>query len=116
MISYYNKRVYMVININKQNIEQELLKAKLPAVLKVYASWCGPCQQLAPLYDELSKELVGKYILAQMNVDDARDLSIEYGVTSIPTFVFFKDGKVVGKEVGYMSKDELLEAIENHLK
>lgn len=106
----------MVITINKQNIEQEILKAKLPAVLKVYASWCGPCQQMAPLYDELSKELAGKYIFAQMNVDDARDLSIEYGVSSIPTVIFFKNGKVAGKEVGYMSKEDLHDAIEKHLK
>lgn len=105
----------MVISINKQNVEHEILKAKLPAVIKVYASWCGPCQQMAPLYDELAKELVGKYILAQMNVDDARDLSIEYGITSIPAFVFFKDGKIVGKEVGYMSKDDLRDSIEKHL-
>lgn len=106
----------MVININKQNVEQEILKAKLPAVIKVYASWCGPCQQMASLYHELSKELAGSYILGQINVDDSRDLSIEYGITSIPAFVFFKNGKIVGKEVGYMSKDDLKDTIEKYLK
>ena len=106
----------MVITINKQNVDQEILQAKLPAVIKVYASWCGPCQQIAPVYHELAKELAGTYIFGQLNVDDARDLSIEYGITSIPAFVFFKNGAIVGKEVGYMSKDDLKDALQKYLQ
>jgi thioredoxin 1 len=106
----------MVVTITKQNAEQEISKSTLPVVIKVHATWCGPCQQMAPIYEELSKELAGKYKFAQLNVDDARELSIQYGVTSIPTFIFIKNNEVVGKEVGYMGKEELKSVIESHLK
>ncbi len=106
----------MVVTITKQNSDQEIAQSTIPVVLKIYASWCGPCQQMAPLYDELAKELAGTYKFAQLNVDDARELSIQYGVTSIPTFVFIKNNEVVGKEVGYMGKEELKAVIEEHLK
>lgn len=106
----------MVVTITKQNADQEISQSTIPVVLKIYASWCGPCQQMAPLYDELAKELAGAYKFAQLNVDDARELSIQYGVTSIPTFVFIKNNEVVGKEVGYMGKEELKAVIEEHLK
>ncbi|HML19220.1 MAG TPA: thioredoxin [Candidatus Dependentiae bacterium] len=106
----------MVVTITKQNAEQEISKSTLPVVIKVHATWCGPCQQMAPIYEELSKELAGKYKFAQLNVDDARELSIQYGVTSIPTFIFIKNNEVVGKEVGYMGKEELKAVIEGHLK
>jgi len=106
----------MVVTITKQNAEQEISKSTLPVVIKVHATWCGPCQQMAPIYEELSKELAGKYKFAQLKVDDARELSIQYGVTSIPTFIFIKNNEVVGKEVGYMGKEELKSVIESHLK
>ncbi len=106
----------MVVAITKQNAEQEISQSTIPVVIKVYASWCGPCQQMVPVFDELSKELAGKYKFAQLNVDDARELSIKYGVTSIPTFIFIKKNEVVGKEVGYMGKEELKAVIEEHLK
>jgi thioredoxin 1 len=106
----------MVVTITKQNIEQEISQSKLPVVIKVYATWCGPCQQMAPIYEELSKELEGKYKFAQLNVDDARALSIKYGVTSIPTFIFIKNNEVIGKTMGYMGKEELKSVIEEHLK
>ena len=106
----------MVVTITKQNAEQEITQSTIPVVIKVHASWCGPCQQMVPVFDELSKELAGKYKFAQLNVDDARELSIKYGVTSIPTFIFIKNNEMVGKEVGYMGKEELKAVIEEHLK
>jgi thioredoxin 1 len=106
----------MVVTITSQNAEQEIAKSTIPVIVKVYASWCGPCQQMTPIFEELSKELTGKYKFAQLNVDDARELSIKYGVTSIPTFIFIKNNEVVGKEVGYMGKEELKAVIEEHLK
>jgi thioredoxin 1 len=105
----------MVVTITKLNFEEEITKSKLPVVLKIYASWCGPCMQMAPLYDELAKELSSTYKFAQMNVDDSRELSIQYGVTSIPTIIFIKNNEVVGREVGYLSKDDLKERILEYL-
>lgn len=106
----------MVVTITQQNAEQEISQSTIPVVIKIYASWCGPCQQMTPIFEELSKELAGKYKFAQLNVDDARELSIKYGVTSIPTFIFIKNNAIVGKEVGYMGKEELKAVIEEHLK
>ncbi len=101
----------MTISITKENFEEEIALSPLPVVLDVYATWCGPCQQMMPILEELEKELSDKYKFVKLNVDEAREISIEYGVTSVPTFVFIKDNEVKGKETGYMSKDALREKI-----
>jgi len=102
----------MAISITPANHEKEVKQSTQPVILDVYATWCGPCQQMNPILDELEKELTS-YKFAKLNVDEGREISIkEYGVTSVPTFVFIKDGVVKGKETGYMSKDTLREKIE----
>lgn len=105
----------MGVSITPENFEQEIEQSSLPVVLDVYASWCGPCQQMMPIVDELEKELGSKYKFAKLNVDEARELSIKYGVTSVPTFLFIKNNEVVGKETGYMSKETFKEKIISHL-
>jgi thioredoxin 1 len=112
----YLKRIYMAIAITTENFEKEIKNAKKPIVLDVYASWCGPCQQMAPIFAKLEEELKDKYTFAKLNVDEERDLSIQYGVTSVPTFIFIKNNQIQAKETGYMSKDELQKKIEQHLK
>jgi thioredoxin 1 len=102
----------MPVVITKENVEQEIAKALLPVVLDVYATWCGPCQQMAPIFDELEKEIGDKVKFAKLNVDEARELSIQYGVTSVPTFVFIKNNEIKHKETGYMNKDDLKAKIE----
>ena len=102
----------MPTEINQDNFEAEVKQSSKPVVMDVFATWCGPCQQMNPTLEELEKELGNKYKFVKVNVDEAREISIEYGVTSVPTFVFIKDNEVVGKETGYMSKDVLKEKIE----
>ena len=97
----------MPINITKDNFDQEITKSSMPIVLDVFATWCGPCQQMIPVFDELERELKDKYKFAKLNVDESRELSIQYGVTSVPTFIFIKNGQIKGKETGYMSKEDL---------
>lgn len=106
----------MAISITPENFEQEIKNESKPIVLDVYASWCGPCQQMMPIVDELEKELGKSYKFAKLNVDEARDLSIKYGVISVPTFLFIKNGEVKGKETGYMSKAALEEKIKATFK
>ncbi len=101
----------MPIPLTKENYEEEVVKSSLPIVLDVYATWCGPCLQMMPIVEELAKEQGAKYKFLKLNVDESRELAIQYGVTSIPTFVFIKNGDVVGKETGYMSKEDLLTKI-----
>lgn len=105
----------MPLIITQDNFEKEIKQAQKPVILDFYASWCGPCQQMKPIVEELEKELGNSYIFAQLNVDEARDISITYGVTSVPTFLFVDKGQVKGKETGYMSKEQLREKIKTHL-
>ena len=84
----------MPIPLTKENYEQEVVKSTLPIVLDVYATWCGPCLQMMPIVEELAKEQGNKYKFLKLNVDESRELAIQYGVTSIPTFVFIKNGNV----------------------
>lgn len=96
--------------ITKENYEQEVISSKQPVIIDVYADWCGPCQQMMPIFDELEKEMTD-YRFVKLNVDESRELAIQFGVTSIPTFIFIKNGQVLGKETGYMSKEDLKEKI-----
>lgn len=105
----------MPVVITKENVEKEIAQSKLPVVLDVYATWCGPCQQMAPIFDELEKEMSDKVKFAKLNVDEARELSIQYGVTSVPTFVFIKNNDIKHKEVGYMNKDDLKAKVEEFI-
>ncbi|KKR96360.1 MAG: Thioredoxin [candidate division TM6 bacterium GW2011_GWE2_41_16] len=105
----------MVIIITQDNFEKEIAQATKPVVLDIYATWCGPCQQMKPVFEKLAQEMGDQYIFASINVDEARELAIRYGVTSIPTFVFVKGGQIKGKEVGFIGKDSLKEKIKTYL-
>jgi len=104
-----------VIAITEENHKKEVEESTKPVVLDVYAPWCGPCQHMTPIFEELEKEMGDTYTFAKINVDEARELSIKYGVSSVPTFVFIKNNEVKGKETGYMSKDDLKAKIESML-
>lgn len=105
----------MTINVTAKNFDKEVLQSKLPVIIDAYASWCGPCQQMMPIFEELAKELAGTYKFVKLNIDEARDLAVKYNVSSVPTFIFVKAGKVIGTETGYMSKNIIKEKIESLL-
>ena len=106
----------MAIEITNDNFKKEVEESSLPVVLDIYASWCGPCKQMEPIINELEKELGAKYKFTKLNVDQSRELAIKFGVTSIPTFLFIINGKVVGKETGYMSKDDFITKLNTNFK
>ena len=101
-----------MVNINKQNFEEVVEKSTKPVVIDVFATWCGPCQYMTPILEELEKELGDKYVFAKLNVDESRDLAIKYSVASVPTFIFIKNNQVLGKVIGAMSKEALQDKIE----
>jgi thioredoxin 1 len=101
----------MAKSLTAENFQEEVLNSSLPVLVDFWASWCGPCQMIGPVIEELSKELEGKAIIGKVNVDENPELAQKYGVMSIPTIILFKDGKEQEKIIGLTSKDQLLELI-----
>lgn len=96
------------------NFKKEVLESDLPVLVDFWATWCGPCKTIAPLIDELAKEYSGKMKVGKVDVDTNSRIPTEYGVMSIPTVMFFKNGKVRDQFVGGISKLELKRKIEEN--
>ncbi|MCL5437050.1 MAG: thioredoxin [Candidatus Dependentiae bacterium] len=105
----------MVISVSKDNYDEVVTKSHKPVILDISASWCGPCQQVKPIFEHLAKELGEQYTFGEVNVDESRDIAIKFGVTSVPTFIFLKDGQIKGKERGYMAEEDFKAKIKQHL-
>jgi len=102
----------MEININKENFENEVLNADKLVLVDFWATWCGPCQMLGPVVENIAKER--NYVkVCKVNVDNEQELAIEYGIMGVPTIIFFKNGKQVKISVGLLSKSELEEIIDS---
>ncbi len=84
-------------------------------LVDLYADWCGPCQAIAPIVEELSKEYEGKATIAKLDVDASWDIAQEFGVMSIPTLLIFKDGELVEKSIGLQSKSDLSALLDKHI-
>jgi thioredoxin 1 len=90
----------MVKNVTKSTYEAEVLKSDVPVVVDFWAAWCGPCRMQGPILEQLDKEMNGKMKVIKVNVDEEGELAMTFGVQSIPTLLFYKDGKVVDKAIG----------------
>lgn len=99
------------VSVTNENFEAEVLKSGIPVVVDFWASWCGPCQMMGPVVEELSEELDGKVKFCKVNVDENPDLAQNYDVMSIPNFKLFNKGILAGEKVGAVGKDGLLELI-----
>ena len=98
----------MELDLNSENFESEVLNSNEKVLVDFYADWCGPCKMMAPVVQQLSKELQGKAKVGKLNVDENQDLAMEYNVMSIPTLVIFENGKEYKRFVGVRDKNELL--------
>lgn len=103
----------MATVFTQDDFDDKVLKQKGVALIDFFAEWCGPCQMMSPVVDELAKDMDGKAIVGKVDVDKSPDIASKYGVMSIPTIVILKDGKEVNKMVGAQSKEALEEAINN---
>lgn len=96
-----------VVHLTKENFKEEVLEANVPVLVDFWATWCGPCQMVGPVVEELAGE-VTDVKFCKVDVDDQPELAREYHVMSIPMFFVFKEGKVVKRDMGAKSKEELL--------
>lgn len=103
------------VHLKDDNFKKEVLDSKTPCLVDFWAEWCGPCRRVAPVVEEIADEFQGRVKVAKLNVDEGSKTASAYGVMSIPTLMFFKDGKVVEQIVGAVAKQELVAKLEELL-
>jgi thioredoxin 1 len=102
----------MVTDITDQNFEDEVLKSTLPVLVDLWAPWCGPCRMIAPVVEKLAQKYDQRFKFCRLNVDQNPQTAANYQVMSIPTLIFFKDGKVADRVVGAVPESALEPKIE----
>jgi thioredoxin 1 len=103
------------VEFTDANFESKALKSNKLTVVDFWAEWCGPCRRVGPVVEQLAKEYAGRVNIGKLNVDKCPNTTIEYGITSIPTLLFIKNGKVVDKLVGAYPKKEMEKKIKAHM-
>lgn len=99
------------MEFTEQNFEEEVLKSDKPALVDFWAPWCGPCQVMGPIIEDLAKEVGDKFKIGKVNVDENSAIAGKFGIMSIPTIILFKDGQAVKNLVGVQSIDTLKEEL-----
>jgi len=103
----------MAQEVNDNEFEQEVINSELPVLVDFWAEWCGPCKQIGPVIDELSKDKAGKLKVVKVNIDHNPNTPTKFGVRGIPTMMIFKSGKNVATKVGALPKSALYQWVES---
>lgn len=101
----------MEVVITEKNFNEEVVNSSIPVLVDFWATWCGPCRMIAPIVEEIAKEYDGKIKVGKVNVDDEMQLAVKFGIVSIPTLLYFENGEVKNKLIGYCQKDEIVKLI-----
>lgn len=104
------------IEFTDANFDQEVLKSDVPVLVDFWAVWCGPCKMIAPLVEELAGEYQGKVKVGKVDVDNNPNISVTYGIRSIPTLLIFRDGKIVDQIIGAVPKQALAQKLDAQLQ
>ncbi len=104
-----------LLELTDATFKQEVIDAATPVLVDFTATWCGPCHMLAPIVDELARDLSGKVKVAKLDIDQNVNTTMEYGVMGVPTLILFVDGQAKERLVGFMPKDRILSKLNPHL-
>lgn len=103
------------LHVTDASFEQDVMKSDKPVLVDFTASWCGPCRMIAPIIEELAGEYAGKAVITKVDVDENPEISMNYGIRSVPTLMIFKGGQVVDQIIGAVSKDKIVAKLTPHL-
>ena len=101
-----------IVELSDSSFESEVINSEKPVLVDFWAPWCGPCRALAPVIEEISTDFVDKLKVGKVNVDDNPEISMKFGIRSIPTLMVFKDGEVLEQIIGAVPKSEIERALE----
>lgn len=104
-----------ITHLGETTFDQTIKESQVPVLVDFWAIWCGPCRAVAPILEDLASEYDGKVKIGKVNVDENQELAIRYSIHSIPTLLFFRDGKVVDTVIGAVPKSQLKSAIDRVL-
>ena len=105
----------VILTLNEENFDDHLTRCRGPILVDFWASWCAPCKLIAPVLDELAEEFSGRALIGKVDVEANGDLTNRFGVSSIPTLILFKDGRVVDQLIGAAPKDQIHRLVLKHL-
>ena len=105
----------MALQVTDASFDEVVLKSDKPVLVDFWARWCGPCRMLGPVIEELATEYEGRVVVGKVDVDNNQEFAAKYGVRNIPTVLVFKDGEVVGRQVGVAAKKTYTDALDSLL-
>ena len=104
-----------ISQVSDASFDGDILKSTVPVLVDFWAPWCGPCRSVAPIVEDLANHYAGKIKVAKINVDESTEVAMRYQITSIPTFILFKNGEVADRALGALPRSEFVKLIDRHI-